>query len=817
MKNTYKKDGFMHRLAKNVVDKRNLVFIIVIIGAIFSIFSMNWVKVENDLTAFLPENSESRKGVEIMNKEFVTYGTAQVMVANVTLEDAEKILGQISEIEGVTMVEFDGSDAHYKNSLAYYSVTFGHPQADERCVTALQTIESTLSDYDLYVYSEVGNPLEEILNQEILMILAVASVIILIMLLLTSKTFAEVPIILLTFMVAMILNMGTNFVFDRISFVSNSVTSLLQLALSLDYAVILINRYKEERELLPQREAVIEALSGAVPEVFGSSLTTIGGMAAMLFMQFLLGPDMAICLIKAILFAMLSVFFFMPGLLVVCGDLMKKTEHRSLIPDVSFIGKFAYKTRKVVPALFAVLVIAAMIVSSNCPYSYAYFDQESTKENEQSMAKRLITENFGSSNMIALIVPKGDYDAEERLLNEISACDEVKSAMGLANTEAIDGYTLADRLTPRQFAELADVDYELAVAVYTAYAAGQESYGEIINNIADYGVPLIDIFLFVSEILDSDIISLEGEQAEMLESAGGLMKSAKELLTGTNHNRMIIYVDLPEEGDEAFDFVDRLRAMAEGYYPDSEIYMVGNITSSRDFKISFETDNIVVTLLSILIVLIVLLFAFKSIAMPIILIVVIQGAIWVNFSIPTLLDTPLFFLGYLIISAIQMGANIDYAIVIATRYNEMKKEYEPRRAIIETMNFAFPTVITSGTIMAVAGLLIGFMSSVPVISLMGSNLGRGTIVSVIMVLFILPQLLLVTDKLVDKTAFSISKHEAAKKNGNRKMRVNGRVDGEINGRIVGVIDAVIEGNVNLTLHSPQIIEEEEAFNDENEM
>ena len=305
MSSTIKKDGLMHRLAETVVDKRNLIFILIVIGIVFSAFSTGWVEVENDLTAFLPANSESKKGVDIMNKEFVNYGTAQVMVANVTYEDAEKILEQINGIENIAMVEFDSTEAHYKDSMAYYSVTFGHPQTDERCVTALRSIESTLSSYDLYVYSEVGNPLGDILNEEIFMILIVASIMILVMLLVTSKTFAEVPIILITFMVAMILNMGTNFVFGKISFVSNSVTSLLQLALSLDYAVILINRYKEERQLLPQREAVIEALSGAVPEVFGSSLTTVGGMAAMLFMQFLLGPDMAICLIKAIILAML--------------------------------------------------------------------------------------------------------------------------------------------------------------------------------------------------------------------------------------------------------------------------------------------------------------------------------------------------------------------------------------------------------------------------------------------------------------------------------------------------------------------------------
>lgn len=805
------KKGFMYRLAEFIVDRRNIIFAIVIVGIIFSVFSMGWVNVENDLTAFLPEDSGSKKGVEIMNEEFVTYGMAQVMIANVTLEEAEEIAELISAAEGVGMVEFDGSEAHYKNTLAYYSVTFLHPQADPLCVEALERVENELSAYDLYVYSEIGNPLGEILDQEVTMILGVAAVIILIMLLLTSKTFAEVPVILLTFMVAMILNMGTNFLFDRISFVSNSVTSILQLALSLDYAIILINRYKEERELHPQREAVVEALSKAVPEVFGSSLTTVGGISAMLFMRFLLGADMAICLIKAVMFAIMSVFFFMPGLLMLFGDLMKKTQHRSLIPNMSFIGKFAYKTRKVVPIIFAVIVVGAIFVSSACPFSYAYSDQKTAKENEQSMAKRLIDENFGASNMLALIVPSGDYEAEAELLSELTEYSEVKSAMGLANTEALDGYTLADKLTPRQFSELAGVDYELATVVYAAYAAEGENYGEIINNLSSYGVPLIDIFLFVSRQIDSGLVSLEGEQAEMLAEASVLMKSAKELLVGENYDRMLLYLNLPVEGEEAFAFLDEIRAVAAKYYPADEVYLAGNLTSSEDFMLSFEIDNVVVTAVSIIIVLIVLLFAFKSVAMPVILILVIQGAIWINFSVPALMKTPLFFLGYLIITAIQMGANIDYAIVIGTRYNEMKKKMPKREAIIDTMSFAFPTVITSGAIMSVAGFLIGYMSSVPIISSMGVNLGRGTVISIILVLFVLPQLLLITDKLVDKTAFTLSKPKGSKRVSGKKMRIKGIVSGEISGTVNGVIDAVIDGNVNLTLHSGEINQEKEEY------
>lgn len=803
--------SFMHRVSEIIVDKRKIIFLVVAACVIFSLFSMSWVEVENDLSSFLPDRSPSKEGVDIMNEEFTLFGMAQVMVANISPEKAREIQEILIETEGIQMVEFDESPAHYNNASACYSLTFDYSTTDERCADTLDLIKEQLSGYDTYISSDIGNPLGAILDNEILLIMAVASVLILVMLMLTSKSLIEVPIILITFVAAMLINMGTNFIYGSISFVSNSVTSLLQLALSLDYAVILINRYKNERENLSSRDAIVEALTKAVPEIFGSSLTTVGGLAAMLCMQFKLGPDMAICLIKAILLAMLSVFVFMPGLLMVFDKALKKTEHKSLLPDVSFIGKFAYKSRKVVTPLFVVIVIAGMLVSGACPFSYGYTSQEAVKLNELSLAKKMISDSFGSTNMVALVVPSGDYDAEAKLLAELEAREEVDSAMGLANVEAMDGYTLADSLNPRQFSELAGLDYEIACVVYTAYAASNADYGNIINDISSYKVPLIDMFLFVTEQIDSGLISLEGEQAEMLSSAKEQMESAKAMLLGKNYNRMVVYLNLPEDGDETFAFLDEIKEIAQSYYPDGNIYLVGNSTTAQDFKNSFELDNIVVAAVSIITVLIVLLFSFKSVAMPIILILVIQGAIWINFSIPTILDTPLFFLGYIIISAIQMGANIDYAIVIATRYNELKGEMPKREAIIETMNFAFPTVMTSGTIMAVAGLLIGYMSSEATISSLGLNLGRGTIISIILVLFVLPQLLIISDKLVDKTSFTIFKKKEKKEAAvDGKVRVCGRVSGELNGSIEGVIDAVIDGNVNLKLLSGEINEEMEV-------
>ena len=810
MKNTAHSSGnLMHRISELIVDKRRIIFIVVILGMIFSAFSVGWTEVENDLSSFLPEKSDSKAGVDLMFNEFTLYGSAQIMVANVTLEEANLISKKLQSLEGISIVEFGEDSAHYNNASACYTVNMAYAQSDARCEQTLDEIKAELSEYDIYISSDIGNPMGAILDDEIGVIIVVAGIMILAMLFFTSRSWVEVPVIMISFVAAMVINMGTNFIFGKISFVSNSVTSLLQLALSLDYAVILINRFRDENKRLPLRESVVEALSHAVPEVFGSSLTTVGGMAAMACMQFKLGPDMAICLIKAILLAMLSVFVVMPGLLMVFGPAIMRTQHKSLIPDMSFIGKFAYKTRKIVPPIFLIVIIAAMIISSACPFAYGYNNFESNKLNEQTLAKKMITENFGSVNMIALLVPAGDYDKEAALLAELEARDEVASTMGLANIEAMDGYCLADKLNARQFSELLGLDVELGRAAYMLYATQNDSIGCLIN-IDSYKIPLIDVIMFMLDNIDSLGIELGGAEGEMLAGAKDQMASAKDMMVGENYSRMVVYLDLPEDDERTFAFIDEMKSIASSYYDGAEVYAVGNATTAKDFKESFVLDNVVVSAVSIITVMIVLLLSFKSAVMPVILIAVIQGAIWISFSIPSLMKTPLFFLGYIIISAIQMGANIDYAIVIATRYNEVKHKMDQRDAIIETMNFAFPTVITSGAIMAITGILIGNMSSEQTIASLGGNLGRGTVISIILVLFVLPQLLLISDKLVDKTSFNLFKKKESKlREASGKMRVSGVVNGELHGRISGRIDAIVDGDVNLTLVSGNINEEKE--------
>ena len=808
-------ESFMVKLSTFIVDKRNLFFLITIILVIFSMFSRNWVEVENDLTFYLPEDSETKKALNVMDVEFTTYGTAEVMVANIAYEDAERMLDDLKQIKGVQSIDFDDTTDHYNNASALYSITFNYDETDDACLESLDKVKEYLSGQDIYVKTDLGNTQAETIEREINMIMVYVAIVIVAVLLFTSETYGEIPVLILTFGVGMIVNQGTNYLLGKISFVSNSVTSILQLALSIDYAIIFCNRFKEEHKSLPIREAVILALSKSIPEIGASSLTTIGGLVAMLFMQFRLGPDMAICLIKSIGFALLSAFVVMPGLLVLFGPLIDRTGHKNFVPKISFIGSYDYATRHIVPIIFIVVLFFAFRLSNDCPYAYGYSVLSTPKLNETQIAENMIEDNFSSSNMMALVVPRGDYEKEAQLLKELESYDEVDYTMGLANIDALDGYKLADKLTPRQFAELAGLDYEAAQVVYAAYAAENESYGELVGNIATYKVPLIDMFLYVCDKVDSGVVTLSDEQTDMLHDAEVQMTSAKNQLQGETYSRMLLYLTLPVSGDETYHFTDKILEIARSYYPDEDVFLAGNSTNEYDFEKSFAVDNTVVSIVSVLIVLVVLLFTFNSAGMPLLLILVIQGSIWINFSFPTITGKYLFFLGYLVVSSIQMGANIDYAIVIGSRYQELKARMTRKEAIIDTLNFAFPTIITSGSILAISGFLIGNLTSEPVIAGIGESLGRGTVISIFLVMLVLPQILLTGTAFIDKTSFSmpgvsVGEHRAL----TGKVFVNGMVRGHISGNVRGQICAMVDGDVDLNVISGSADEKSDAPGDD---
>ncbi|WP_408070032.1 MMPL family transporter [Butyrivibrio sp. JL13D10] len=794
--------SFMIKVATFIVDRRNLFFLLFGIALIFCAIASGMVKVEDSLPAYLPKSFETSLGLDLMEEEYTTYGSAKIMVSNIVYKDAQELADTIGERDDVSMISFDDTSDHYNNFSALFDITFKYEDTDERSLQGLEEIKEMLSGYDIFVSTSMGNAAADTIEKEMQIVSALVVVIVLVVLVLTSQTYAEIPVLLITFGAAAVMSAGTNFILGTISFVSDSVTIVLQLALSIDYAVIFCNRYKEEHETLSIREADIIALSKAIPEISSSSLTTIGGLVAMMFMQFGIGRDMAICLIKAIALSLIAVFLLMPGLLMIFGALMDKTKHKSFIPKIPFVGKIDYFTRFIVPPVFLGTIIVAFVIQNNCPFVYGYSQIETPIKNDTQIADEMISETFGDSNFVAVNIPAGNYEKEKKLIQNYLACPEVKSAQGLANIEAMDGYCLADKLTAREFSELLELDYEKAELLYMAYAVNDENYAKLVNGLSTYRVPLIDMIMFLHEEVEEGYVTLDDSMKETLDDAYEQMDIAKKQLQGEHFSRILVYLNLPEEGEETFNFLDKMHTMANEYY-EGQILVIGEATSQYDLQKTFSRDNTVVTIISILAVLVVLLFTFKSAGMPVLLILVIEGAIWINFAFPTIEKDNIFFMTYLIVSSIQMGANIDYAIVISGRFMELKDKMSHRDAIIETMNFAFPTIITSGSMLALAGISIGMLTSDGAICGIGQCLGRGTIISIFLVMFVLPQILLIGATIIDKTSFEVSV-PLVKERDMGLMRIDGTVQGQINGTIIGEVHAVVRGDIRAFIQSGNV-------------
>ena len=795
-----KTENPMIKLARFIVDKRKAFYLVFLAAFLFCAASVNKVQINNDITSYLPAQTETRRGLTIMEEEFITLGSANVMVANVTLDTAQELAHRLEAIPGVSEVAFDDTQEHYKASAALFTISFDGEETDPATEQAMNQVLAALEGYDVYPSTQIGRDVSESLQKEMTVILAIAAVVIVVVLLFTSKSYMEVPVYLIVFATAAVLNMGTNFIFGTISFITNSIAVVLQLALAIDYAIIFCHRYMEERDNgLDAREADIAALSKAIVEISSSSLTTISGLVALMLMQLRIGFDMGIVLAKGIVCSMLCVFLLMPGLLMMFSRPIDRTRHKNLVPKINFWGRGVVRLRYVLPPIFLVAMVAGAMLSNQCDYVFDANDADFDNKPDWRIADEKVTQTFGAKNTIAVLVPRGDYKKEQMILTRVAELPQVTQATGLANIEVEDGRMLTDELTPRQFSELAGVDIELCRLLYQAYGLSVEEYGAIFQDPDDYAVPLIDVFEFLLEQKDKGVVSLTGEQADKVDDLQEQLDTGLEQLRGEHWSRLVFVADTSTEGEETYALLDQIRSIAQDYYGD-DVVLVGNSTNAFDLSSSFSGDNMKISILTALFVMVILLFTFKSAGLPILLVLTIQGSIWLNFSVPVLTGTNLFFLSYLVVSSIQMGATIDYAIVITNRYLELKTVMERKQAAVEALSQSFPTILTSGTIMAVAGFLIGGISTDATIGSVGQTLGRGTVTSIILVMTVLPQLLMLGDALIERTAITLNRDRKQRFN-QGTMRLDGHVRGHIAGFVDGEFKGVIHGSVDALIES----------------
>lgn len=749
----------MKKIAQFIVEKRLWLFIIFIGLIAYSIFGVTRIEVEYDITTYLPDGTDTKRAIAIMDDEFAALGSATVMIKDIQADAAGEIAAKIGELDGVTSVSFDGaSKDSYKDGNALINIFYSGGSGDSAAADAYGKTVDILDScgYTYTVPTPLVNDYADTLASEMVIIIAIAAAVIAIVLLFTSKSFAEVLAFPVVFVVAALLNMGTNYWLGKISFVSNTVCIILQLALAIDYAIILCHRFTEEKDKAPSdpKAALITALSKAIPEIASSSLTTVAGLVALMFMQLGLGFDLGMVLAKSIICSLLTVFLLMPCILLWLTKLMDRSRHRNFVPKVTGLGVGVIKLRYVLITVFAVMFALCAWFSQSITFCYSQNSIDTSRPTSTMTAQREMEEIFGANNMFVVLLPKEtDPDVQRQVIAQVSAEPMVTSALGWAaisvpsRTDPDKSYYLTDSITVEGFCDITGVKADSASMLFFAYAMSHGGYGA--GGLQAYSAEVGDLFAYVFK--NPQILEMAGDGAGDIDIMAykKTLEFGQSQLIGQNHYRLVFNVASSVESAQTFALIERLYGSVKSTAP--QAIFAGASMSAYDLNGSFKTDNLLITLLTVAFIFIILAVTFRSWGIPIVLVAVIQGAIFINFTIPVIMNNNLFFFVYLIASAIQMGATIDYAILMTNRYLSSPKHMSNRNAVTGAITAAFPTILTSGTIMSVAAFLVGFMTSDPLISSMGMTLGLGTVISVMCVLFVLPALLYLLGPALKKT------------------------------------------------------------------
>ena len=675
----------MRKIYEVIVNHKKKVMALFLLAAIISAFEMQLVAVDYDMNDYLPAESPSTIAIDVLKEEFSGgIPNARVMVPGVTIPQALEIKARLEAAEGVTdvtwlddstdvtvpesMMDKSVLDNYYRGDTAIYSVTIDDKLRVEGCNAIREIIGDDGAMTGAAVSTAVAtvSTIDETVRTTIVAILFVFFV-----LSLTLDSWTDPFAVLGGLGIAILINGGTNLIFGTISFVTNAAGNILQLAVSLDYSVFLIHRYEECRlQIKDNKAAMVEALDKSTTSILSSGLTTVIGFLALCLMRFRIGPDLGLALAKGVALSLITVFVFMPCLLLTLQPLSDRLRHRHFIPSFERFGRFVSTIMLPMVCAFVLMVVPAYLASNS--NSYYFGASHMFGLNTQLGADTAkIEEVFGKNDTYVLLVPKGNRPVELSLSRELHQIPQV--------TEIISYVDSAGASIPKSY-------------------------------------------------LDEDTLSL---------------------LESDNYTRMVISVKEDFEGDKAFALVKQVREIAEKYYPGSW-QLAGQGVSTYDLMDTITADMVKANLVAIAAVFLVMVFLMKDIVLPVILVLSIETAIWINVAVPYFQGNRVFYIAYLIISTIQLGATVDYAILLSDRYREMRTMYDRKEAVVETLAAVTVSIMTSGSALIVVGMLLGVFSSNLLLSQLGFFIGKGGIFSVIIVLFVLPGLLYLLDGLFIK-------------------------------------------------------------------
>ena len=668
-----------------VVRRRRRVLALYAAAAVLCALLSLLVSVNYDINDYLPPDAPSTIAIDVMEEAFGGgIPNVRAMVRDVTVPEALAYKQQIARVEGVTSVTWlddvadvtvplemqdpDTVAAYYKDGAALFTITV----SDDQRAEAVAAIDSLLGDAGALTGSAVSTAAATNSTVvEVAQIAAVAVLYVFFILGLTTASWAEPVLIMLGMGAAILINNGTNLIFGEISFVTSAAGSILQLAVSLDYSVFLIHRFAEVRAARPGAgpgDCMVEALTKSASSILSSGLTTVIGFAALVLMQFQIGPDLGLALAKGVAFSLLTVFTFVPALVVTALPWMDKTHHKPLLPSFTGFGRLVSRIMLPMVAVLAVIMVPSYLASNANAYYYGAGHMFAA-DTEVGRDTEAIEAVFGQSDTYVLLVPAGDTATQSELSAALRALPQVTGIISYVDT------------------------------------AGSE-------------IP-----------------------------PGFLDDATLAQLVSGDTTRMVLSVAADYEGDAAFALVEQVRAIAQQYYPDSW-YLAGQGVSTYDLMDTITGDMAMVNFVAIAAVFLVLLVLERSLILPIVLVLCIETAIWFNLALPYFTGTVVFYIAYLIISSVQLGATVDYAILFSDRYREYRETLDKKPAIVATVATVTTSVLTTGSGLAVVGFLMGAISSNQLLAQLGNFLGVGSLASLTIVLLALPGILYLIDPLI---------------------------------------------------------------------
>jgi predicted RND superfamily exporter protein len=680
----------MKRFYQVIVNNPKKILVAFILLSVLGAVLRGMVPVNYDMADYLPEESPSTVALDVMGEEFDGgIPNACVMVQNVTIAEALEYKARIEDCPGVSSVtwlddatdilqpietmDVDTVETYYKDNAALFTVTV----EDEKQVEAVEAIRDIIGDENAMTGEAVSTAVATTGTvSEITKITVIAILFVFFVLILTTTSWMEPILVMVGLGVAVLINSGSNLIFGEISFVTNAAGMILQIAVSLDYSVFLIHRFEAcLRETSDSKTAMVEALCKSTSSILSSGLTTVIGFLALLFMRFRIGPDLGRALAKGIAISLITVFIFMPALILSAQKWLTNTKHRSFLPSFKGFGKLIRRVMIPMACLFLVLIIPSYLASNanDFYYSSSHIYGEGTLLGDDTVT---IEEHYGKSDTYVAMVPRGDLETEKRLSDALHNIPQVKNILSYVDT------------------------------------VGAE-------------IPM--------EYLDSDTLSQ---------------------LVSDEYSRFVITVDADYESKQTFLLVENIRDVLKQYYPDT-YYLAGSGVTAYDLMDTITADTSKVNLIAISAVFLVLLLTMKSISLPVILVLAIETAVWLNVSIPYFEGNTVFYISYLIISSVQLGATVDYAILFTERYCELRSTLHKKQAVIETVAAVTPSLLTSGTVLAVVGFLLGRISSHGVLAQLGMFVGVGSLFSLATVLFVLPGFLYLLDALIQHTTLKL--------------------------------------------------------------